>query len=380
MTIKRTLAKVLARTTAFTARADNAGEPGDGLTLAGYAAVFNTPTRIDSWEGTFDERIREGAFKKTIRDSTPVMQFDHGRHPLIGSIPIGVYNSLSEDSEGLAVEGRLADNWLTQPVRDAIANKSITGMSFRFEVVRDQWTRGNGKVIKQTDDGFYDLLWAGEANDDGPLQRELIELKMPEAGPVVFPAYRETTVSVRAAQLAQAVMDDPDLIGEAQADLLGSYRSAIGVNIGGEVRHNVELPGDHALRRDLVRALLFGTRMEAGKTFLVGMPVRDDEEGFVAAPQNAVHPAADQTEAELTGNDPAEPDEVEEDDDEQDDAPADGHPSDEEDDDPTAGRSSGDNDAPPPGGHPSGATTQAERQALARRAYVTLNRVGKKYE
>ena len=34
---------------------------GDGLTLTGYAAVFDTPTRIDSWEGCFDESIARGA-------------------------------------------------------------------------------------------------------------------------------------------------------------------------------------------------------------------------------------------------------------------------------------------------------------------------------
>jgi len=39
---------------------------GDGLTLSGYAAVFNSPTRIDSWEGTFDESIARGAFAEGV--------------------------------------------------------------------------------------------------------------------------------------------------------------------------------------------------------------------------------------------------------------------------------------------------------------------------
>ena len=358
-----TMSKVLTRSATFTAREASAagGEEGDGLTLSGYAAVFGVPTRIDSWEGTFDESIRQGAFKKTLRETTPVMQFDHGRHPMIGSVPIGVYSSLAEDADGLAVEGRLADNWLTQPVRDAIANKSITGMSFRFEVVRDQWTTGAGKVIKPGDEGFWDLLWAGEANTDGPLQRELIEVKMPEAGPVVFPAYRETSVSVRAAELARSVMSDRDLSREVLADLVMT-----GTRSGG---HTVDLPGDPALRRDIARAILFGVRAstEPGRLWL------GEREGFHAAPQNAVHPAADQTEEELTGNAPDEPE------DEQDDAPVEDHPSSTED-DPAAGRASGENDAPPTEGHPSGAITQADRQHTARMAYVTRNRVGKKYE
>ena len=32
-------------------RLERATEDGDGLTLEGYGAVFDTPTRIDSWEG-----------------------------------------------------------------------------------------------------------------------------------------------------------------------------------------------------------------------------------------------------------------------------------------------------------------------------------------
>jgi hypothetical protein len=37
---------------------------GDGHTLAGYAAVFNSPTEIKSWEGHFIETLAPGAFKQ----------------------------------------------------------------------------------------------------------------------------------------------------------------------------------------------------------------------------------------------------------------------------------------------------------------------------
>ena len=65
--------------------------------------------------------------------------WDHGQHPLIGSIPIGSVESIREDSHPtLAPEGgahivaRLHDNWLIEPVRDAIKSGSVDGMSFRF--------------------------------------------------------------------------------------------------------------------------------------------------------------------------------------------------------------------------------------------------------
>ena len=142
----------------------------DGLTLEGYAAVFDSPTEINSWEGEFTETIARGAFSKTLEERTPVLQFDHGTHPLIGSLPLGSISTIREDDRGLFVRARLSDNWLTQPVRDSIANGSVTGMSFRFQVLRDEW------------------------EDD---HRTIREVKLFEVGPVVWPAYEDTTVGVR---------------------------------------------------------------------------------------------------------------------------------------------------------------------------------------
>ncbi len=155
---------------------------GDGLTLSGYAAVFNSPTRIDSWEGEFDEVIAPGAFKRTIRSGTPVMQFDHGHHPLIGSLPIASIKRLREDARGLYVEANVFDNWMTEPLRDAISEGAISGMSFRFSVVKDS----------------LDIDPAGKKL---PL-RTLREVKLYELGPVVFPAYADTSVALRSLQRA----------------------------------------------------------------------------------------------------------------------------------------------------------------------------------
>lgn len=159
-----------------------AGEPGDGLTLEGYGAVFDTPTRIDSWEGTFDEVIARGAFAKTLKERTPKIQFDHGHHPMLGSVPIGAPEVIREDSHGLFVKVRLHDNWMTEPVRDAIASGAIDGMSFRFAVVKEEL----------------------DESGDLPL-RTVTEVKLFEVGPVVFPAYESTSVGVRA--VAQQLTD-----------------------------------------------------------------------------------------------------------------------------------------------------------------------------
>ncbi len=162
------------RAVAFHLRADAAG---DGLTLEGYAAVFNSPTLINDWDGEYEETIAPGAFKRTINARTPVLQFDHGQHPVLGSIPIGAVESLAEDTRGLFVRARLFDNWMTEPVRQAIDAKAIDGMSFRFQVVQDQRT---------------------EPKNAGELRTRLIkEVRLFELGPVVFPAYSDTSVSLR---------------------------------------------------------------------------------------------------------------------------------------------------------------------------------------
>lgn len=182
----------LCRSVSF--RAVQTDQPNDGFTLDGYGAVFNSPTRIDSWEGRFDETIAPGAFKKSLRENTPKMQFDHGQHPLIGSIPIGRFDTVEEDSHGLHVVGRLSDNWLIEPVRSAISDGGITGMSFRFSVVRDEWRDKSGALVKDPM-ALWDLM---ESKDDADTPtRTLKEVRVSEAGPVVWPAYADTTVGVR---------------------------------------------------------------------------------------------------------------------------------------------------------------------------------------
>jgi len=210
----------LRRTSPFTlVRAAGDGEPDDGLTLDGYAAVFNRETIIDSWEGRFKERIAPGAMKKSFRENPPRVQFDHGHHPLIGSIPIGSIEDAREEVDPeLAPEGgahiiaRLHDNWLIQPVRDAIASGSIDGMSFRFSVVREEWHDHEGKKVTDEDvlRGLLRRTWMEEVPDEELPVRTLKELRVPEAGPVVWPAYTDTSVGVRSLTIDLARLDEPE--------------------------------------------------------------------------------------------------------------------------------------------------------------------------
>jgi HK97 family phage prohead protease len=199
----------LCRAYPFAVRAvDEDSASDDGLTLEGYGAVFNETTEIDSWEGAFLEQVAPGAFKKSLRERTPRLQFDHGTHPLIGSIPIGRVTDIGEDSTGLRVTARLSDNWLVEPIRDAITEGAVDGMSFRFSVVRDDWVDADGKRLRPEEVAgvLYD-----ETSSRHPLTRTLREVKVSEVGPVVWPAYEQTSVSVRSrVTIDLARLTEPD--------------------------------------------------------------------------------------------------------------------------------------------------------------------------
>lgn len=194
----------LSRTVAFsTFETRDAG--GDGLTLEGYGSVSNSDTVIDSWEGNFVERFAPGAWKRTIKNQKPVMQFDHGRDSRVGSTPIGAFEVLQEDDKGLFIRARLHDNEQVRPVRDAIASGAITGMSVRFSVVKERWD---------------------DPADAASLPvRTITEARLYEVGPVVFPAYAETSVGVRSQ--AEELARDP----EFRSALLETLRSELGYTI-----------------------------------------------------------------------------------------------------------------------------------------------------
>jgi len=236
------------RTSPFTLTRAADDEAGDGLTLDGYGAVFNRETIIDSWEGRFKERIAPGAMKKSFRENPPRVQFDHGHHPLIGSIPIGSIEDAREEVDPvLAPEGgahiiaRLHDNWLIQPVRDAIASGSIDGMSFRFSVVSEQWHDHEGKRITDEDvlRGLLRRTWMEDVPDAELPVRTLKELRVPEVGPVVWPAYTDTSVGVRSLTIDLARLDDPEQRNRlAQAVLMADRAD-------GETPPSTEPAGEH---------------------------------------------------------------------------------------------------------------------------------------
>lgn len=139
--------------------------------ISGYAAVFNSDS-VDF--GYFVERIRPGAFSKSLRDNPDVVALlSHDTGQPIGRTSAGNLK-LIEDERGLRFElspidtedGRKAIEW----VRSGVVNQ----MSFGFMPEEDSWSTKNGKNL-----------------------RELISVRLYEVSLVTFPAYPDTEASMR---------------------------------------------------------------------------------------------------------------------------------------------------------------------------------------
>lgn len=168
-------------TAALTVRADDAG----GEHFRGYGAVFNSRTAIGNplrWG--FYEEIAEGAFTKTLAEGDARMLIDHDSYYVVSRVTAGTL-TLSEDGHGLAVDSAL-DPELSY-VRDLSANlrnKNITGMSFGFYVIKDEWNTETLEV---------------EGADPVEVEVRIIrEVRLVEVSAVTFPAYPETEAELKA--------------------------------------------------------------------------------------------------------------------------------------------------------------------------------------
>lgn len=164
--------------------------------FAGHAAVFNVRTAIGnplSWG--FYEQVNAGAFTKTLKEGDARFLVDHDTAMLVSRVSAGDLR-LAEDDLGLAVDADLDTE--VSYVRDLIRNvekRRITGMSFGFQVVKDDWTTEE----VETNDG----------NSAEVEIRTIQEVRLFEVSAVTFPAYEETDAALR----ALALRDDPDPLG-----------------------------------------------------------------------------------------------------------------------------------------------------------------------
>jgi len=173
-----------------------ADDTDEAPVFTGHAAVFNVRTAIGNplrWG--FYEEIAPGTFTKTLQEGDARFLVDHDTSLLMARVSAEDLR-LAEDRVGLAVEADL-DTELSY-VRDFVRNlekRRITGMSFGFRVVKDDWTT----EVVSTSDGQ-------EAEVE---IRTIREVELFEVSAVTFPAYEETDAALR----ALSRREDPDPLG-----------------------------------------------------------------------------------------------------------------------------------------------------------------------
>lgn len=156
-----------------------AREEGRQPVIQGYAALFDNETEIRSFFGNFRESIAPGAFASTLSGGQRVVSlFNHDANMVLGSTSSGTMR-LREDDRGLWIEVDPPDTQVGRDVVEYIRRGDVQGQSFMFEITREEWQF---------------------SEDPATLDKRVIqEVRLYEAGPVLFPAYPETSVGVRSA-------------------------------------------------------------------------------------------------------------------------------------------------------------------------------------
>lgn len=154
-------------------------QEGEGTTLYGYAAVFDSPSE----PMPFVEYVKRGAFAKTLERGADVrLLIDHEGVPLART-KSGTLR-LHEDERGLAVAADLdPNNPDAMRVMSALKRGDLSQMSFAFRTIKDRFS------------------------DDG-MVRELDEVDLFDVSVVTFPAYERTVAEIRSRQLQHVESSD----------------------------------------------------------------------------------------------------------------------------------------------------------------------------
>ena len=151
-------------------------EDGVGI-VTGRPIVYNSRTDL----GYFDEIIESGALDKAdLRDVKFLVNHDTSRIPLARSRNNNANSTMQMtlDNEGMAIRVNLdtKNNSEARNLYSAIQRGDITGMSFMFSVEKEDWEN---------------------LESDHPLRRIKQISNVVEVSAVTFPAYEESSISVR---------------------------------------------------------------------------------------------------------------------------------------------------------------------------------------
>lgn len=151
----------------FNTRSENEEQ---NTSIEGYAAVFNSKTRIGSY---FDEVIEPGAFSRSLSENGDVRAlFNHDWNNVLGRTKSGTL-TLKEDEKGLNFNVELPNTSVARDLSESMARGDINQCSFGFFVTDEEWD--------------YSVE---------PALRTIKEVELFEISVVSIPAYDDTEASL----------------------------------------------------------------------------------------------------------------------------------------------------------------------------------------
>jgi HK97 family phage prohead protease len=142
----------------------------DGRIIRGTPIVFEALS-LDL--GGFQERILPSAVDRTLREGLDVRALvDHDTSKIIGRTKAGTL-SLRKERDGLSARIEPPNTSVARDLVESIGRGDISGMSFGFRVLDDDWHMEDGIPI-----------------------REILDMVIREISIVSFPAYEDTNVEI----------------------------------------------------------------------------------------------------------------------------------------------------------------------------------------
>ncbi len=164
--------------------------------IEGHAAMFDKLWDADMSQMLgFQEKVAPGAFANSIRKDDIRALFNHDPNYVLGRNKAKTLK-LKEDDLGLYIEIDPPETQWAKDLQESIRRGDVSQMSFGFIVLKDSWVYTKGKDAVRT----------------------LEEVKLMDISPVTFPAYPQTSVTVR--DYLKALKEAEDKKGET-GDLKG---------------------------------------------------------------------------------------------------------------------------------------------------------------